>query len=461
MKTILKLLFFNTILLLFGCSEELFDEQINKSNIKIQRISMDDTKFKENHKLMKSVDNLLKNQSKNAINRFEFNSEYDFFIDEENGIYIEKDNLESYTFPAYKNETDSLVTNIVFNKTTNGDYDVIIAKYNLLKTELNNLTKEELIATDVIFINITNKFSALELICMEEYSYESTNDLVGADSEPFFQWIITGSYCFWSNSTGSGGDDAGGSAENSGGGILTSPIDSNYGGGGGSGSTKTPCQQLKDNNSKPITNTTPQKTVLDNLNDLTTQMSTVPRERMYVLFPTSTSENQYEESFTQGPLNGGDAELNVSGIYISALMHCHYKTSLLSIFSLSDIYQMYSLQSSGFLLNNGETFTSYLVTAHGTKYAIRFTPPDPNSLNTYNQNFFVGWEFNNVKDVKEKAYEQNVNIKNTISQNELGFLKFLRDQNLGVEIYKADATFTQWSKLTIGTDGLVKPIPCI
>ena len=122
---------------------------------------------------------------------------------------------------------------------------------------------------------------------------------------------------------------------------------------------------------------------------------------------------------------------------------------------------MYSLQSSGFLLNNGETFTSYLVTAHGTKYAIKFTPQDPNSLNTYNQNFFVGWEFNNVKDVKEKAYEQNVNSKNTIAQNELGFLKFLRDQNLGVEIYKADATFTQWSKLTIGTDGLVKPIPCI
>lgn len=60
MKTILKLLFFNTILMLFGCSEELFDEQINKSNIKIQRISMDDTKFKENHKLMKSVDNLFK-----------------------------------------------------------------------------------------------------------------------------------------------------------------------------------------------------------------------------------------------------------------------------------------------------------------------------------------------------------------------------------------------------------------
>ena len=45
------------------------------------------------------------------------------------------------------------------------------------------------------------------------------------------------------------------------------------------------------------------------------------------------------ENYVEGPLNGGDVELNLSNLYVSILMHCHYKTSLLSVFSLSDIYR--------------------------------------------------------------------------------------------------------------------------
>lgn len=465
MKTILKLLFFNTILMLFGCSEELFDEQINKSNIKIQRISMDDTKFKENHKLMKSVDNLLKNQSKNAINRFEFNSEYDFFIDEENGVYIEKDNLESYTFPAYKNETDSLVTNIVFNKTTNGDYDVVIAKYNLLKTELNNLTKEELIATDVIFINITNKFSALELICMEEYSYENTGDLVGADSEPFFDWVIIGSYCFWSNSTGSGGGDSGGSAENSGGGILTSPIDSNHGG-GGSNTLVSPCKKTKNQLDK-YTALKPALVAMAN----TTSGS---QENGIFIYDTATSTTpnpvQNLPSVTIAGVTAVGLPNPTAPNKYTVIAHIHdaagpLGTGSYSIFSWQDLTRLAELIHDGYIDN--DNFVFYLATADGTRYAL--TTEWPTAFADYfdrRKTYGIPESQTNLDynkalklDAPEKKYYSNAPLANKIhltsNKNDdlIIFLKMQKELKLDFTLFEVDPSFSTYTKVSLKSDG--------
>jgi hypothetical protein len=246
--------------------------------------------------------------------------------------------------------------------------------------------------------------------------------------------------------------------------MLTSPVGTDPHGGAGGGPSAnlpSPCQLLNDNNSKPVANTNPPKTVLSNLNDLTSQMATNPRERMYVLSADTAAENQFFENYAEGPLNGGDAELTISNLGVSILMHCHYDLSLLSIFSLSDIYQMYAMQNAGYMLNDGQTYTSYLVTAHGTKYAIKFAPPARDFQTPFNENFFIGWEFSNVRDAREDKYEESVKQTNTPAQNELGFLKFIKDQNLGIELYKADNSFSQWSKLTLNSGGrAVLPVPC-
>ncbi len=242
MQLIKKTIIFGIAIMLASCSEDLYDDQINESNIKIQRISMNDSKFKENYNLMKSMNNLLKDQSKNASSRYEYYTEYDFFIDEENGVYLEKDNLESYTFPAYKNETDSLITNVIFNKTVNGDYDVIVAKYDLLESVINELTKEELMAADVECVNITNRLRGPELICFESQEYVMVPIKQGELTGVFGYegiWVTTYSYCYWSSTSGGGGDGSSGSSGssgngtgtggNNGGGVLTVPV----GGGGG------------------------------------------------------------------------------------------------------------------------------------------------------------------------------------------------------------------------------------
>ncbi len=334
-----------------------------------------------------------------------------------------------------------------------------------MKSEFIGITAAELAQSNIEYTNLLGKFRGPELICIDEYSYLNTNDLVGAGNQSFFEWVITGSYCFWSSSDGGGGSDGFGNGSSSGGssigGILTGPVDSPHGGGGASANLPSPCQQLNDNNSKPIANTNPPKTVLSNLNDLTSQMATNPTERMYVLSPDTVAENQFVENYVPGPLNGGDVEFDLSNLVVSILMHCHYDLSLLSIFSLSDIYEMYAIQSAGYMLNEGQTFTSYLVTAQGTKYAIKFAPPARDFQTPFNENFFIGWEFSNVRDAREDKYEESVKQTNTPAQNELGFLKFIKDQNLGIELYKADDSFSQWSKLTLNSGGrAVLPVPC-
>jgi hypothetical protein len=72
----------------------------------------------------------------------------------------------------------------------------------------------------------------------------------------------------------------------------------------------------------------------------------------------------------------------------------------------------------------------------------------------------MGWDNDFVKDRREEKYEEYVNTENTKEQNEKGFLNFLKDFGVGVEIYKTDNTFSQWSKLTLNSSGQVVPVPC-
>jgi hypothetical protein len=254
-----------------------------------------------------------------------------------------------------------------------------------------------------------------------------------------------------------GGGGGGGFSNSDLDGFSTGP---HGGGGGNSEPKKTPCQQLKEMNTKPIANTSPPKTVLSNLNDLTTQIATNPRERMFVMTPTTESENEYVETYVEGSLNGDGVFFSAGLNVLSIIMHCHYNTSQYSIFSLQDLQEISFYLDSGNIINP-ETFTSIVVTAQGTKYALKITPPNTTfDSNNYLSTFFVGWEFDNIKNSKEDIYKENVKEGNTPAQNELGFLKFLKTQKIGFELYKADATFSQWTKLSLATNGQVIPTPC-
>lgn len=246
-KTSLKLLIFGLTLMLSGCSEDLFEEQINQNkNVIARKISMEDIQFKSNDKLKKSVLDLNQIQI-NSSSRSQYNEIYDFYIDEENGVYLKKDSLESYTFPIYKTETDSTITNIVFNKNKKGEYDVILAEYNILKTDFTDITAQELEQSEVDYTIITGRFRGPELTCIETQEYVMVpideGDLTG-DFGYEGMWATTGSYCFWSENEAGGNDDN----SSSGGDVITGPVDSPSGGGVGGGGPRnfpdTPCGKL-------------------------------------------------------------------------------------------------------------------------------------------------------------------------------------------------------------------------
>lgn len=472
MKTILKLFAFSTIFILFACSEDFYDNAISKNNLKVSHKKFEDLiKDKNFNKVISEVIKFKNKISSNSKTVME--QKYGFNISDKSVNVIETDSITSYTlFVTRENNPNNIIENLIIQTKNNNPNDIkaFLFKY-VSNVDINeNFDMSNFQGTKSILpivYNIKESDTTGKMIYIETcwtvtswYCYgpgehcNSTGCTMGFPITS--QNCITSGYDDGTGGGGGGGGTSSGGGGSSSGDVFTAP----HRGGGVSGTTKTPCQQLKDNNSKPIANTTPPKTVLSNLNDLTSQMATNPSERMYIMTPVTTAENQFVDTPPiEGPLNGGDVEYDLGFNAVSIMMHCHYNTTLLSIFSLSDIQQIYQSTQAANIFSP-DTFTSYLVTAHGTKYAIRFAPQDPNSLDTYNENFFTGWEADIIKDAREDLFELSVNTKNTVAQNELGFLKFLKDQKLGIEIYKADATFSQWSKLSIGTNGQVKTTPC-
>lgn len=470
MQLIKKTIIFGIAVMLASCSEDLYEDQINKSNIKIQRISMNDSKFKENYKLMKSVDNLLLDQTNNALSRYEYNSEYDFFIDKENGVFLENDNLESYTFPAYKSEKDSLITNVIFNKTLSGDFDVIVAKYDLLKSEINELTKEELMAADVEYVNITNRFRGPELICFERQEYVmvpiNQGELTGVFGYEGI-WVTTFSYCYWSDTGGGDGSNQGngngtGLGGNTGG-VLTSPTNSPHGGGGGGSPNnnlqQTPCETLND-----VMQSVDVSQAIQNLKTQTQSKG----ESGYEI---SKKYDALSDSYTYGTkLKNGDnfGVVLKTGSFRKGGAHNHPINSQF-IPSIGDVKwlkncqnDIYPSTSNAFSLivcpnasslNDPNTAIVYAITVDNLEIL-------QNEINNV-----YGADFENLSD-NEKAIKADEilaiyskkfkDVQNSSSGLENKFLSTFA--NFGISLYKLDSN-NNWNKLNL-VNNTVTPQPC-
>ncbi|CAM4366540.1 hypothetical protein [Flavobacterium terrigena] len=445
---LIRLLLFGIVFILFGCSEDLFDKQINQNkDLIIKKVSMQDIQFKDNARLVKSVANL-KQVQLNSSSRYVYNEAYDFYIDEENGVYLKKDSLESYTFPIYKTETDSTVTDIIFNKSATGDYDIILGKYDILKRDLADITLQELFQSDVEFINLIGKYGLPELVCFEEYSYVDTGVNVGADSELIFDWISTGSFCYMQYDNGGGGGDF---SHISGGGIITGPIDSPHGVGGGS-PTSNPCIKLKNLFDATKANIKPSLIALQN-----------------TITPTSTGENAVtfkkdtngNFSNTPVPSTSNNSIVGPVGPNIYGEAHTHPL----------DVYPMFSWTDVNRLLE----LATYTSTSNLDSVVNMVVVQDDNGVFqtyalVYNND---GFGINTVEDVLNQPELNGCSKREKLNiyDNELGD-KYQKDSNyergflrqffgFNVSLYKANANLSNWSKLSINSiTANVTTTPC-
>jgi hypothetical protein len=133
------------------------------------------------------------------------------------------------------------------------------------------------------------------------------------------------------------------------------------------------------------------------------------------------------------------------------------------VFSLSDLYQIYISINAGNIFSPS-TFTSIVVTAHGTTYAIKIS--DTQAFLNLGNTFFTGWdlplppETNPFVKAREDDYEIYVKKTQTNNQNEHGIASFFNNSNLGLDLYKADSSFSNWSKITPNTNGTTTATPC-
>lgn len=236
-----------------------------------------------------------------------------------------------------------------------------------------------------------------------------------------------------------------------------------------------PCEKLNAMANKTIANITPIKTVLTNFLDLKTNVLN-NRERMYVMSPTpnndgSINHSLYKENYEQSELNQDNVNADFGDVIIDIMVHTHWSTTRqLSVFSLEDIYQIYLKIVSGQInTENKDYFTAMVITAHGTQYALKFS--NINSFVTWSENYFQGWDFPNealrvqYQIQKETSFYNDNKIVpgNTDlikTRNELGLASFFQSENVGLELYRADDTFTQYTKLSTTLFGGLKETPC-
>jgi hypothetical protein len=221
--------------------------------------------------------------------------------------------------------------------------------------------------------------------------------------------------------------------------------------GGASVNSNDPCKQLKKMVTKKIEGQSPPKSVLDNLIDLRDNVLQ-PKERMYYMFPVTSTEQDFFENYAESAIGQDGTEIDFGTNCISIVMHTHYDVeNQYSIFSFEDIFNIYYAAQGGSYVCQPSTFTAILITAHGTKYALKLLDSGLNGIP-----FCIGCEFGNVKkNMFEKYINEYVKLGNTpeiIANNELGFLNFVQEKKLDFEIYKSDNDFSGWTKLELTTN---------
>ena len=73
---------------------------------------------------------------------------------------------------------------------------------------------------------------------------------------------------------------------------------------------------------------------------------------------------------------------------------------------------------------------------------------------------------NPLRKISQNIYYEKyeIGLGNTpeqIAKNEKALTKFLMYEGVGLELYKADDTFSQWSKLSISIFNSLKETPCL
>ena len=157
-----------------SCSKEVYDEDIltSASSLNISRIKLKE--FQDNKLAFEKYESFQESKELKKNSRIIEDTIYNFTIDTDEGVYIEKGDYNSYTFPVHKSDgvSGSKIENILFTANGSGDYDAYIVKYDFTAEELKTLTTAELNTKEVLYtpIGVEGKYTMCVFMYSEDCS---------------------------------------------------------------------------------------------------------------------------------------------------------------------------------------------------------------------------------------------------------------------------------------------------
>lgn len=223
LKLLIVFVFFGTLFI--SCNDELSERetQPNKNNLQIRKLN--EFEINQNSIVAERISKIEKFKSEIFTNKIVYDSIYDFFLNTDEALYINDGISESFTFPVYRNSSNTILENLVIH-IQNQETLVYLVNYGHSYNELLNMTKSQLEQNDVkhylIDLNpssiLTGKLDAptKEHICIETYVWDPSvpcnqGDNVGGAELFCGGYVLQSSVCEWVTSGGGGTDSSSGS----------------------------------------------------------------------------------------------------------------------------------------------------------------------------------------------------------------------------------------------------------
>lgn len=243
----IKVLFILLFALFYSCEKDLY-ENVIPNNIVQKHIKLKDLDIKTiskiNQKITEAKKLIKKKSNDNSINKLEYNDDFGFYIDLENGRLIDNNGELSYTFPMFR-ESEEKLENIVFKQIENGEMEAYIAKYNIDSEEFNELSLEEKEDLAPEFFRVY--FGGIQYVC-SDFSYSVTTypncpypngvHPNGVSCEATTTTYVT-TFCNWMDSN-NGGDSTGGGSTTGNSSDTSGNYTGSSGGSGANGVSTTP-----------------------------------------------------------------------------------------------------------------------------------------------------------------------------------------------------------------------------
>lgn len=171
MKNILnylcKLALLSVLFSLISCEVQ-EDVLKNSTQVKFKKTYLSLAELKSNTKLISKINEIKSKKTFTDSGRLVYNSEYNFFIDEDRVLKMEYGDKATYTIPILKDFNDNKLENLLLVEQVDGTYEPFISKYNLNQNDYLNieagLTVQELeIKTSIIPLAERRSFTIYNL----------------------------------------------------------------------------------------------------------------------------------------------------------------------------------------------------------------------------------------------------------------------------------------------------------